>query len=70
MVRYLQDAERFATNIGMRQWATDTLVEMRKYVEERKRFDEENRKQRAAYEKQLAEYEKKYGKAKKKKVGS
>lgn len=70
MVLYLQDAERFATNIGMRRWATDTLVEMRKYVEERKRYDEENRKQREAYEKQLAEYEKKYGKAKKKKAGS
>jgi hypothetical protein len=67
MILYLQDAERFATNIGMRQWATSTLVDMRKYVAERKAFEEEDRKQREAYEKQLADYEKKYGKQKKKK---
>lgn len=70
MIRYLQDAERFSTNISMRQWATSTLAEVRKYVEERKANDEENRKQREAYEKQLADYEKKYGKQQKKKTGS
>jgi hypothetical protein len=67
MVVYLKDAERFATNLGMRRWATETLVEMNQYLAQKKQYDEEQRKQREAYEKQLAEYDKKYGKAKKKK---
>jgi hypothetical protein len=67
MIRYLSDAERFATNIGMRRWATDTLTDVRERVARKKANDEEERKQREAYEKQLAEYEKKYGKVKKKK---
>lgn len=67
MIPYLQDTIRFADNLEMRRWATDTLADMEKYVAETKRVDEENRQQREAYEKQLAEYEKKYGKPKKKK---
>jgi hypothetical protein len=67
MIRYLEDAERFATNLSMRQWATSTLADMREHIARQKQADEEARKQREAYEKQLAEYEKKYGKVKKKK---
>ena len=66
MIRYLKDAERFATSLQMRRWATDTLEQTEENLAARKRADEEERKQREAYEKQLAEYEKKYGKAKKK----
>lgn len=67
MIVYLKDAERFATNFGMRRWATETLDQMSAYLVQKKQYDEEQRKQREAYEKQLAEYEKKYGKAKRKK---
>jgi len=67
MIVYLKDAERFATNLGMRQWATSTLNEMQAFLVRRKQVDEENRRQREAYEKQLADYEKKYGKVKRKK---
>jgi hypothetical protein len=66
MIPYLKDAMRFATDLGTRRWATDTLVETQKYIEERNRVDAENKKNREAYEKQLADYEKKYGKTKKK----
>ena len=76
MLVYLEDTERFANNLGQRKWATDTLVEMRRYVVERKRVDEENRKideanrkQQEEYLKAVAEYEKKYGKRKKKTGG-
>jgi hypothetical protein len=67
MIRYLEDAERFATNISMHRWATETLTDMRERLARQKQVDEEDRKQREAYEKQLADYEKKYGKVKKKK---
>jgi hypothetical protein len=67
MIRYLKDAERFATNLQTRRWATDTLEQAEGQLAARKRADEEERQQRAAYEKQLADYEKKYGKVKKKK---
>jgi hypothetical protein len=67
MIRYLEDAERFTTNLHMRQWATSTLIEMREQLARQKQADEEDRRQREAYEKQLAEYEKKYGKVRKKK---
>lgn len=66
MIVYLKDAERFATNLSMRRWATDTLADIQRYLVERARVDEENRRQHEAYEKQRAEYEKKYGKKKKK----
>jgi hypothetical protein len=66
MIRYLQDAERFSTNIPMRRWATDTLTSMREYLAKKKSAEDEERQQREAYEKQLAEYEKRYGKKKKK----
>jgi hypothetical protein len=67
MIVYLKDAERFATNLGMRRWATDTLTEMTGYLAQKKQYEAAQRKQREAYEKDLAEYEKKYGKAKRKK---
>jgi hypothetical protein len=67
MVVYLKDAERFATNLDMRRWATDTLTEMTAYLARKKQFEAEQRQQREAYEEQRADYEKKYGKAKKKK---
>jgi hypothetical protein len=67
MIPYLKDTIRYATDLGMRQWAANTLTQMEAYLVERQRVDEENRKQREAYEKQLADYEKKYGKPKKRK---
>jgi hypothetical protein len=67
MIRYLEDAERFASNLSMRQWATSTLNDMRDRFARQQQSDVEERKQREAYEKQLADYEKKYGKMKKKK---
>ena len=67
MIRYLEDAERFATNLGMRQWATSTLTDLRERAARQKQADEEERRQREAYEKQLADYEKKYGRVKRKK---
>jgi hypothetical protein len=67
MIVYLKDAERFATNLGMRRWATDTITEMNAYLAQKKQFEAEQRQQRENYERQLAEYDKKYGKAKKKK---
>jgi tetratricopeptide (TPR) repeat protein len=66
-VRYLNDAIRFADDLSLRRWATESLERTQEYIAERKRIDEENRRQREAYEKQLAEYEKKYGKQKKRK---
>jgi tetratricopeptide (TPR) repeat protein len=66
-VRYLKDAIRYADDLRLRRWATDTLERTQAYISERNRVDEENRKQREAYEKQLADYERKYGKPKKKK---
>ena len=66
-MRYLQDTIRYAGDLGLRSWATQSLQQTQDYIAERDRVDEENRKQREAYEKQLAEYEKKYGKVKKKK---
>ena len=66
MLPYLKDTVRYASDLGTRRWATETLEQMQQYIVERKRVDEENRKQREAYEKQLADYEKKYGKPKKK----
>ncbi len=69
MVRYLKDTIRYASDLGTRRWATETLDEMQAYIAERDRVDEENRLQREAYEKQLADYEKKYGKQKKKAAG-
>jgi hypothetical protein len=62
MIPYLKDTIRYAKDLGMRQWATQTLKQMEEYIAERARIDEENRKQREAYEKQVADYEKKYGK--------
>jgi Flp pilus assembly protein TadD len=66
-VRYLNDVVRFADDLSLRRWATESLQRTQEYIEERKRIEEENRRQREAYEKQLAEYERKYGKPKKKK---
>jgi tetratricopeptide (TPR) repeat protein len=66
MVVYLKDAIRFATDLGTRQWANETLKQMERFIAERDALEEENRRQREAYEKQLAEYEKRFGKRKKK----
>jgi tetratricopeptide (TPR) repeat protein len=65
-VTYLQDTIRFADNIGMKRWATDTLERTQEQIAKNKQVEEENRKQREAHEKQRAEYEKKYGKPPKK----
>lgn len=65
MIPYLKDTIRYANDLGMRQWAANTLVQMQEYLVERQRIEEENRKQREAYEKQVADYEKKYGKPRK-----
>lgn len=67
MIVYLKDAERFATNLGMRRWATDTLAEMTAYLAQKKQLEAQQREQRKAYEKDLADDEKKYGKGKTKK---
>jgi hypothetical protein len=66
MIPYLKDTIRYASDLGLRQWAATTLKDMEKWLAERDKVDEENRKQRENYEKQVAEYEKKYGKKKKK----
>lgn len=58
MIPYLKDTIRYASDLGMRRWAVDTLTQMEKYIAQR---DAAN----AAYEKEVAEWEKKYGKAKK-----
>ena len=65
MIPYLEDTIRYATDLGTRRWAAETLIETRKFIAERNRIDAENKKIREDYEKQLAEYEKKYGKKKK-----
>ena len=65
MIPYLEDTIRYATDLGTRQWAADTLIEIRKFVAERAQAEAENKRRREEYEKQLAEYEKKYGKKKK-----
>jgi tetratricopeptide (TPR) repeat protein len=69
MVPFLKDAIRFASDLGTRQWAAETLAQMQKWIVERDAIDAQNKKQREDYEKSLAEYEKKYGKPKKKKTG-
>ncbi len=66
MVPYLEDTIRYATDLSMRRWAAETLLELRKFLAERDAIDAQNEAQRKAYEKQLADYEKKYGKRKKK----
>ncbi len=65
MIPYLKDTIRFATDLGTRRWAVDTLDDMEKYIAERDQAEEEDRKQQEAYEKQRADYEKKYGKPRK-----
>lgn len=66
MIKYLRDAQRYTTDLGMRRWATETLKQTEEYIAERNRAEAENQKQQAEYQKQLAEYEKKYGKPRKK----
>jgi hypothetical protein len=60
MIPYLKDTIRYATDLGTKRWAVDTLKQMEDYIARRDA-------QKAEYEKTVAEYEKKYGKAKKKK---
>jgi tetratricopeptide (TPR) repeat protein len=64
MIPFLEDVIRLSTNLGMRSWAADNLLETRKYLEERDKVEAENQKRREDYEKQVAEWEKKYGKKK------
>jgi hypothetical protein len=66
MIPFLEDTIRLATNLELRRWASETLVQIRDFMAERDRIEAENRKQREAYEKQREEYEKKYGKPRKK----
>ena len=66
MIPYLEDTIRYATDLGTRRWAAETLVEVRAFIVQRDKELEENRKQREESEKMLAEYEKMYGKSKKK----
>lgn len=70
MIRYLKDTLRIAGDLRTRRWATETLEQTQRFVEEQKQVDEENRQRQEKYEKELAEYEKKYGKQKKKKAGA
>jgi len=65
MIPYLEDTIRYATDLGTRRWAAETLVEVRAFIVQRDKELEENRKQREESEKMLAEYEKLYGKKKK-----
>ncbi len=65
MIPFLKDSIRYATDLGTRRWATESLIETEKWVAERAKYEEENRKQQEEYQRQLAEYEKKYGKRKK-----
>jgi hypothetical protein len=59
MIPYLNDTIRYATDLGTRQWAVDTLKQMQGYIAQRDAA-------KAEYEAKVAEYEKKYGKTKKK----
>ena len=65
MIPYLEDTIRNATDLGTRRWAADTLIETRKFIDERNRYAQQNRKAREDYEKQLADTKKKHGKRKK-----
>ena len=65
MIPFLEDTIRYATDLGTRRWAADTLVETREFIAERDRIDAENKKRREQYEQQLAEYEKKHRNKKK-----
>jgi len=65
MIPYLEDVLRYATDLGTRRWATETLDEVQKWLAERDQEESENRRKREEYEKALAEYEKKYGRKKK-----
>ena len=65
MIVYLQDVIRLSTDLDMRSWAANTLIQTKEYIAERDRVEAENQKRREEYEKQRAEYEKKYGKKKK-----
>jgi tetratricopeptide (TPR) repeat protein len=67
MIPFLEDTVRYATDLHMRRWASDTLVQTRAFLEERDAIEAENRRQQEAYEKMRDEYEKKYGKPKKRK---
>jgi len=57
MIRYLCDAQPYATDLGMRRWATETLAQTEEYIAERQKAEAESQKQHAEYQKQLAEYE-------------
>ena len=65
MIPYLEDTVRHATDLGTRQWAAETIIEVRKFLAERAQIEAEQKKIREEREKILAEYEKKYGKRKK-----
>jgi tetratricopeptide (TPR) repeat protein len=62
MIPFLEDSVRYASDLGTRRWAAETLVEVRKHLAERDKVDAENRRRREEYERMMSEYEKKYGK--------
>lgn len=67
MLPYLRDTIRYASDLSVRQWASDTLRDVERFVAEREAIEAENRRRQEQYDKELAEYEKKYGKPRKKK---
>jgi hypothetical protein len=67
MIPFLEDTVRLATNLQLRRWASDTLLQTREFIAELDGIEAENRKQQEAYEKMRDEYEKKYGKSRKSK---
>lgn len=65
MIVYLKDVIRLSTDLDMRSWAANSLVQTEEYIAERDKVEAENNRRREEYEKQRAEYDKKYGKKKK-----
>ena len=65
MIPFLEDTIRFASQLSMRQWAVDTLQQLRQFLARRDQVDAQNKKQREAYEKTRDDNEKKYRKKKK-----
>jgi hypothetical protein len=59
MIPFLEDTMRLATNLELRRWATETLVQMREFIAQRDRIEAENRRQQEAYEKKYSKPKKK-----------
>jgi len=54
MLPYLKDAARYANDLRTKRWATETLIETEKYIEERNAVDAENQRRHEEFEKQKA----------------